>query len=118
MSQEISQSVFRQQLLKRLRLTPASLQRISPRSRRSQYRAALNWLIHYEAPSPDSKLDQVRGYLEAFRHLAEVEDWQRCQELLLLPLESLTGEPLHRQLEIWGYYQEQMEMYILPTRQR
>ncbi len=78
---------------------------------RAHYKAAMNWLKKYK-PKPDAtNLEKVRGYLEAFHHLCEVEDWEKASEILLIHLDTPTNEGLHAQLGTWGYYREQSEVY-------
>jgi hypothetical protein len=42
--------------------------------------------------------------------LCEVENWYKASELLEMPI---SGEYLHKQLEIWSYYQEAIYIYNL-----
>lgn len=74
------------------------------------YSAVESWLLDYH-PKPDaSNLEKVRGYLEAFHHLCQVENWELARTMLLFS-PSLTQKKLHEQLGTWGYYQEQIELY-------
>jgi tetratricopeptide (TPR) repeat protein len=83
------------------------------RFERVHYRAALNWLTKYESMSEASNLEKIRGYLEAFYHFCEIEDWQRAETLINFSFENEntgTVYKLIQYLEIWGYYPEQIEM--------
>ncbi len=72
--------------------------------------AAEQWLNHYEAVPEAPNLEQVRGNLEAFHHVYEVEDWEQAKEILLSPLRSFSKVHLPRQLEFWSYYQEGIQL--------
>lgn len=75
------------------------------------YSAVESWLLDYY-PKPNApNLEKVRGYLEAFHHLCEVENWELAREILLF-CPSLTQKELHEQLGLWGYYPEQIELYF------
>jgi tetratricopeptide (TPR) repeat protein len=74
------------------------------------YSAAEWWLTGYE-PESDDNLEQVRGYLEAFYHLCEIEKWEKAAILLFIRLNTPTHAELHLQLGTWGYYSEQIEIY-------
>ncbi|NEO88568.1 MAG: tetratricopeptide repeat protein [Spirulina sp. SIO3F2] len=71
----------------------------------AERQAAHLWLNDYE-PEPDApNLETVRGYLEAFDHYCEVEDWEQAAEIYMQNLYT-SNQPLHWQLFIWGNYQE------------
>ncbi|WP_293127020.1 tetratricopeptide repeat protein [Microcoleus sp. bin38.metabat.b11b12b14.051] len=83
---------------------------ITLRHRRTQYKAVINWLTQYH-PQPDaSNLDKVRGYLEAFGHLCNVENWEAASKILLTRINTPSQEELYKQLGIWSYYREQIEV--------
>ena len=81
-----------------------------PRWKRTRYRAVKNWLAHYQVNSSASQIEQVKGCLEAFFHLNEIEDWLGMKTILQAELDD-SGYELHEQLHIWGYYQEQTNTY-------
>jgi hypothetical protein len=57
----------------------------------SNYSAVEWWLTEYK-PKPDApNLEKVRGYLEAFHHLCEVEDWEKASDN---PFQSLIRLPI------------------------
>ncbi|MBE9229016.1 tetratricopeptide repeat protein [Phormidium sp. LEGE 05292] len=75
------------------------------------YIAAQMWRTSYQ-PEPDaSNLEKVRGYLEAFHHYCEVEDWQSAKEIISTRIDTPTNEALSDQLGTWSYYREQVELY-------
>ncbi len=67
--------------------------------------AAHLWLTAYTPPTNAPNLETVRGYLEAFDHYCEIEDWELASEMYTFQLAG-TDQALHWQLIIWGYYQE------------
>ena len=82
-----------------------------PPYKRAQYRAVKKWLTMYK-PKPDAfNLEKVKGYLETFHHLCELEEWERAGKILLTRLNTPTKEQLHNHLNTWGYYQEQANIY-------
>jgi tetratricopeptide (TPR) repeat protein len=73
----------------------------------TERQAADLWLTGYELVPAASNLETVRGYLEAFEHYCEIEDWDASSTIYSSELVS-TNQPLHAQLLIWGYYKELM----------
>jgi tetratricopeptide (TPR) repeat protein len=75
-----------------------------------QYIAVYNWIIIH-SPKPDAdNLAKIQGYLQAFSHLIDVQDWTRARKLLCTQLNSPNSEELHQLLNTWGYYQEQVNV--------
>jgi tetratricopeptide (TPR) repeat protein len=72
-------------------------------------RAADLWLSIYEPRVYGSNWEQVQGYLEAFKHYCEVEDWEAAKNLAYTKLP--TGNQLHWQLLIWGYFRELIPLH-------
>jgi len=69
----------------------------------AERQAARLWLNDYE-PAPDApNLETVRGYLEAFDHYCEVEDWEAAKFILL-------DQQIGHRLQTWGYYQEMVRL--------
>lgn len=66
--------------------------------------AAHLWRTAYTAPSNAERIETVRGYLEAFNHYCEVEDWERASEIYTAQVEFI-NQPLRLQLFMWGNYQ-------------
>ncbi|WP_353933032.1 tetratricopeptide repeat protein [Okeanomitos corallinicola TIOX110] len=97
-------------ILDHLSINPSDIKSIKPRWKRTQYRAIVNWLTKYQFYEDASNLDKVRGYVEAFYHLCEVENWDSASKVLLSPLEFLDGNHLSLQLDIWSYYQEEISL--------
>jgi tetratricopeptide (TPR) repeat protein len=77
----------------------------------AERQAAHLWLTTYEAAPKAPNLEIVCGYLEAFDHYCEVGDWEKACSVLEIQIDSPTQEPLHWQLETWGYYQEEIRLY-------
>ncbi|HEY9648376.1 MAG TPA: toll/interleukin-1 receptor domain-containing protein, partial [Chroococcidiopsis sp.] len=70
--------------------------------------AAQLWLTAYTAPPNAEPIETVRGYLEAFDHYCELEDWEAIARIFWKRLETPTQEALCHQLDTWGYFQEQV----------
>jgi len=78
----------------------------------SDYTAVEYYLTVEDEPPPDAtNLEKVRGLLEAVHHLCEVEAWKEAVKILCISIDSPTNEQLHSQLNTWGYYREQSEIY-------
>ncbi|WP_148663123.1 tetratricopeptide repeat protein, partial [Scytonema hofmannii] len=76
------------------------------------YIAVENFLTEKDEPLQDAPpIKQVRGYLEAFHHLCEVEDWERGSKVLFTRLDTPSKEELHCQLQTWGYDSELIGLY-------
>ncbi len=99
-------------VLEKIGLESATIKSIKPHPKRSQYRAVVNWLTEYQPHANSSNLEKVKGFLEAFYHLCEVEDSDRASQLIFIRLNTPTKEEFHKQLYTWGYYQTQIEIYI------
>ena len=78
---------------------------------KSQYTAARNWLKLYRPPPKATNLERVKGYLEAFYHLCQLECWQLAYNLLEIQLDTATADTLHNQLGTWGYNSERLALY-------
>ncbi len=69
-------------LLAEIGIEQAILKLITPKWKRTQYRAVINWVTKYK-PQPDSPtLEQLRGCLEAFHHLCAVGAWDKAANLI------------------------------------
>jgi len=72
--------------------------------------AAHLWLTAY-APTPDApNLETLRGYLEAVDHYYDIGDWDAVGELFINPIDTPAKSTLSRQLDIWGYFQEEVRL--------
>ncbi len=71
-------------------------------------KAAFYWLNVYEPESDASKLEQIRGYLEAFHHLCEMSAWHSASQILFTSTKTSHGKELYEELRSWGYYAEQV----------
>ena len=100
-----------QAILTQLGIFPSSLSEVSSCFRRTNCRAVINWLTRYRPTDDATQLEQVKGYLEAFHHLCTIEEWDRAFTLISTRLNTPTQEILHYQLKLWGYYQEQIDLY-------
>jgi tetratricopeptide (TPR) repeat protein len=98
-------------VLSELGIEPTTLKSIKPYSKRSQYKAVVNWITRYKPAIDASNFEKVRGLIEAFYHLSEVRDWNAATELASLRLSTPTIDSLHRQLLIWGYYPEIIQFH-------
>ncbi|MBD2085722.1 tetratricopeptide repeat protein [Coleofasciculus sp. FACHB-542] len=99
-------------VLAELGINSEAIKLIQPHWKRTHYRAVVNWLTKYK-PNPDANnLEKVRGYLEAFHHLCEVEAWEEADKILFTRLNTPTEQELHKQLGTWGYYREQTHLYL------
>jgi len=77
----------------------------------AHHTATKMWFTAYKPGLDTSNLERVKGYLEAFHHLCEVEDWIRASAILAIRLNTPTNNELHNQLGVWGYYKEQLDLY-------
>ncbi|NER02384.1 MAG: tetratricopeptide repeat protein [Okeania sp. SIO3C4] len=98
-------------VLEKIGLESATIKSIKPPWKRSQYHAVVNWLTEYKPHANTFNLEKVKGYLEAFYHLCQAEDWNRASKLIFIRLNTPTKEQFHKQLYTWGYYQRQVEIY-------
>jgi tetratricopeptide (TPR) repeat protein len=76
----------------------------------AEHRAAELWLTAYEPALDIPNLETVRGYLEAFHHYCEVEDWEAASDLFMKPVKPPLKSATHWLLFEWGYYQEQLNL--------
>lgn len=89
----------------------ATVKSIKPITKRTHYRAVINWLTNYQ-PNPDaSNLEKVKGYLEAFHHLFEIAAWNQALTILVINILNHENDQLHNQLFSWGYYKEVSALY-------
>ena len=77
----------------------------------AEYRAARNWLRRYRPKGDATNLEKVKGQLEAFAHLCNVEDWQSARQIAFSPVEADGSEELHELLFVWGHYEAQRQLY-------
>ncbi|MBD1832917.1 tetratricopeptide repeat protein [Cyanobacteria bacterium FACHB-472] len=97
-------------VLAELGIDSVAIKFIQPHWKRTHYRAVINWLTKYK-PKPDTtNIEKVRGYLEAFHHLCEVEAWEEATAILVSDINGLISETLHIKLFIWGYYYQLAEL--------
>ena len=72
----------------------------------TEVKAAELWLNDYQPEENAENLDKVRGYLEAFYHYCNIEDWVNAENIFKIRLEITQNQELHNQLFTWGYYDE------------
>ncbi|OKH30885.1 hypothetical protein NIES2119_29885 [[Phormidium ambiguum] IAM M-71] len=102
---------FTEPVIVKIGIEASAIKSIKPQWKRTHYRAIINWLTKYE-PQPNApNLEKIRGYLEAFHHLCEVEDWEKAWIILTLHLTSQNLIKLYEQLAIWSYYQYEVDLY-------
>ncbi|MBW4487467.1 MAG: hypothetical protein KME12_06720 [Trichocoleus desertorum ATA4-8-CV12] len=81
----------------------------------AERKAADQWLTAYEPMSCTTNLEKVRGYLEAFHHYCEVEDWEAANRVLEMNV-NVFNSPSQQEislthcLNLCGYYQEKVEL--------
>jgi tetratricopeptide (TPR) repeat protein len=76
----------------------------------SERKAANLWLNDYK-PNPDApNIETVRGYLEAIDHYYNIKNWEALKELFLKEIDSPTQSFLYKQLDVWGYHQESIQL--------
>ena len=82
-----------------------------PINKLSNYTAVEYFLTVEDEPPPNANnLEKLKRYLESFHHLCEVEDWDRAKEIVFAREITPSGKELHKQLNIWSYYSEQIEI--------
>ncbi|MDJ1185934.1 hypothetical protein PMH09_22410, partial [Roseofilum sp. BLCC_M143] len=69
-------------ILAELAIDPTQIKSIRPRSKRSQYRAIINWLANYKVQKEMKNLEMVKGLLESFYHFCEIKYWQEASIIL------------------------------------
>jgi tetratricopeptide (TPR) repeat protein len=99
-------------LLAEIGVTPETIKSLKSTWQRTQYRAIINWITKYKPVPNASNLDKVRGYLEACHHLFELENWEAASKILEVRLNTPTRDQFHNQLNTWGYYREQLELFV------
>lgn len=98
-------------ILDKLDIDSSKIKIIQPRNKRSSYRAIINWLTKYKPQENATNIEKIKGLFESFHHLCDLEDWERVQTILFIPLLTPTQEKLHNQLYTWGLYNEQDNIY-------
>jgi hypothetical protein len=70
------------------------------------------WLQLYKVPAvPASKLEILRGQLEAFYHAVNIEAWDLAAGILLSNEFSQTGRSVSHQLSVWGYDRDRIALH-------
>ena len=76
----------------------------------AERKAAELWLTSYESVPDAPNLEKVRGYLEAFEHYCEVEDWEAAIGILETNDTPDRRSPLWFWLQLSGSYKEQIKL--------
>lgn len=76
----------------------------------AEVKAAELWLNDYQPEENAENLEKVRGYLEAFYHYCDPEEWEKASELFMKSLGDSDNSRLSWQLDIWGYYEEEIKI--------
>lgn len=98
-------------VLTQIGITPDRIRHVQPVLKRTHCRAIINWLTrHRPSPTADN-LEQVKGYLQAFYHLCDIEEYERAFSLISTQLNTPTQDPLHYHLRTWGYPQVRTALY-------
>lgn len=79
-------------ILEKIGIDLTQIKSIKPPSKRSQYRAIINWLTKYQPNPNTSNLEKVKGLLEVFFHLCGVSDWEKSWGILSTKLNTPTQE--------------------------
>jgi tetratricopeptide (TPR) repeat protein len=76
----------------------------------AERQAAHLWLTAYEPAADAPNLETVRGYLEAFNHYCEIEDWETASSLFKMALSPSEKSELYWKLDVWGFYVEEIKL--------
>lgn len=68
-------------VLNRLGMAPEHIRGVQPVARRSRCLAIVNWLTKYRPPAESSRLEVVKGFVQAFYHLCELEIARRMGQV-------------------------------------
>jgi tetratricopeptide (TPR) repeat protein len=74
----------------------------------AEVKAAELWLSKYQPEESAENLEKVRGYLEAFYHYCDAEDWAKAGKLFMQI--NSDNHQLYFPLCIGSYYQEQINL--------
>ncbi len=99
-------------ILEQIGINSPTVKAMKGGTKRSYYRAVINWLMKYKANPKASNLEKVKGLLEAFYHLCEIEDWEKAKTIFLIRLSTSAKEYLCLQLGVWGYYKKQIQFCL------
>jgi nucleoside phosphorylase len=95
-----------EQILIQLNLDSSIIRSLDTRKQRVNYRAAINWIKSYLPQLNDPKTQQIKNLLQAFYHLCEADDVERASKLFCIQIAPYINEELHKQLYLWGQYDE------------
>jgi tetratricopeptide (TPR) repeat protein len=99
-------------VLAEMKVDSTFIKSLEPR-KRVHYIAFINWLTQYSSQPEASPLKRLNGFIEAFHHLCEVEDWNRA--VIFLSLTTLPEQLGHRdekyQQELFNIYSQLLGKY-------
>ncbi len=72
----------------------------------AEVKAAELWLSEYQSEENAENLQKVRGYLEAFYHYCNAEDWTLAIKLFNIPYQTSQDKLSVHKLITWGFYRE------------
>jgi tetratricopeptide (TPR) repeat protein len=79
--------------------------------KQAERQAAYLWLTAYKSAQDTPSLEIVRGYMEAFEHYCNAESWEQASTIFIMPMQGFySQETLLSQLDIWGYYKEEIRL--------
>jgi nucleoside phosphorylase/tetratricopeptide (TPR) repeat protein len=99
-----------EQILAQINLDSSVLKSLEPRSKRTHYRAAINWLQSYRPELEQSKPQKFQHIIEACYHLCEAQDVERAFQIFSIQVAPYFNEKLYDQLYVWGHYDELKEI--------
>jgi tetratricopeptide (TPR) repeat protein len=76
----------------------------------TEVKAAELWLSEYQPEKNAENLEKVRGYLEAFYHYCDADDWINAENIFKIRLQIAKTKELHNQLFTWGYYEQNFNL--------
>jgi tetratricopeptide (TPR) repeat protein len=79
----------------------------------AEVKAAELWLSEYQPEENADNLEKIRGYLEAFYHYCDVQNWEKAKQIIQTRLEVTSNKELHDQLFTWAYYDQLTNIFNL-----
>ncbi|NJR31688.1 MAG: tetratricopeptide repeat protein [Chamaesiphon sp. CSU_1_12] len=80
---------------------------------RHNYQAMKYWLSGRYRCQASTQIDRLKPYLQSLEHLVAIPDWSRAVQILIAPigeLSTIEEQDVLGQLQIWGYYQQIVEL--------
>lgn len=79
----------------------------------TEIKAAELWLSEYQPEENADNLEKIRGYLEAFYHYCDAQNWEKAKQIIQTRLEATSNKELHDQLFTWAYYDQITNIFNL-----